>query len=108
MAAAKLAAHAAAAGFLVATAMLYRYIPYCSGGMCGGGGGSGRGRAPGGGGGNTTPGPFFGARPSVAGDSDDNLGFLTPPANWCCCCCCWEAGEAPGCRDDSSNWKLIR
>ena len=73
MALAKLAAQAAMAGFLVATAMLYRYTPYCSGVVCVGGGG-GSGRAPGGGGGSSTPTP--GPAPE-AEPSDDSRGFFT-------------------------------
>ena len=68
MALAKLAAQAAMAGFLVATAMLYRYTPYCSGVVCVGGGG-GSGSAPGGGGGRSTPG--------AEDPSDDSRGFFT-------------------------------
>ena len=68
MALAKLAAQAAMAGFLVATAMLYRYTPYCSGVVCVGGGG-GSGSAPGGGGGKSTPG--------AEDPSDDSRGFFT-------------------------------
>ena len=66
MALAKFAAQAAMAGFFVATAMLYRYTPYCSGVVCVGGGG-GSGSAPGGGGGSNTP--------DVP--SDDSRGFFT-------------------------------
>ena len=69
MALAKLAAHAAMAGFLVATAMLYRYTPYCSGVVCVGGGG-GSGSAPGGGGGRSTP-------AAEEAPSDESRGFFT-------------------------------